>query len=369
MEPSAGLPDPEHHGKPRIGDAVAVPCRGPRAGTRDRPRAPAVAGPYLGQRLGRSPRGLRCRSGDGVVFPSGLELPPCRHPALPALPHGCADPRGWVHPLPPSLHVQMHAVTPGVGSVPPPPVRSRCSQCMDPPHTPSPQRMPVPTQRQAPRQRWGVLPRPRWGRGHVPTPPSGANWDGGAKAALPPPEMPSPRRSGCQPQPWSCGRVMLPGAPQLGAGVGWEEATVGVRRSHQAELGASSTLASSSSLQDAVLNACYRGCRLFSICHFVDASAELNTTRAECEAGEEPAAERPRFPQTPSRGSPPYTAGITLTPSTLPEHPASARPQRCCPQDLAANQAGCRFAVTGCKSGGIRGVLGMRGSSGGLSTP
>lgn len=121
MEPSAGLPDPEHHGKPRIRDAVAVPCRGPRAGTRDRPRAPAVAGPYLGQRLGRSPRGLRCRSGDGVVFPSGLELPPCRHPALPALPHGCADPRGWVHPLPPSLHVQMHAVTPSVGSVPPPP--------------------------------------------------------------------------------------------------------------------------------------------------------------------------------------------------------------------------------------------------------
>ncbi|NXG73037.1 TM59L protein, partial [Baryphthengus martii] len=36
--------------------------------------------------------------------------------------------------------------------------------------------------------------------------------------------------------------------------------------------------------QDAVLNACYRGCRLFSICHFVDPSAELNTTRAECEA-------------------------------------------------------------------------------------
>ncbi|XP_009886169.1 PREDICTED: transmembrane protein 59-like, partial [Charadrius vociferus] len=32
------------------------------------------------------------------------------------------------------------------------------------------------------------------------------------------------------------------------------------------------------------LNACYRGCRLFSICHFVDADAELNTTRAECEA-------------------------------------------------------------------------------------
>uniref|UniRef100_A0A8C5X7Y8 Transmembrane protein 59 n=1 Tax=Malurus cyaneus samueli TaxID=2593467 RepID=A0A8C5X7Y8_9PASS len=57
----------------------------------------------------------------------------------------------------------------------------------------------------------------------------------------------------------------------------------GVRRSPRAEPGASSPL-SSSSPQDAVLNACYRGCRLFSICHFVDASAELNTTRAECEA-------------------------------------------------------------------------------------
>uniref|UniRef100_A0A8D0EJS1 Transmembrane protein 59 like n=1 Tax=Strix occidentalis caurina TaxID=311401 RepID=A0A8D0EJS1_STROC len=49
-------------------------------------------------------------------------------------------------------------------------------------------------------------------------------------------------------------------------------------------LGASFALSSSSSPQDAVLNACYRGCRLFSICHFVDASAELNTTRAQCEA-------------------------------------------------------------------------------------
>uniref|UniRef100_K7FVA2 Transmembrane protein 59 like n=1 Tax=Pelodiscus sinensis TaxID=13735 RepID=K7FVA2_PELSI len=33
-----------------------------------------------------------------------------------------------------------------------------------------------------------------------------------------------------------------------------------------------------------VLDACYRGCRLFSICHFVDVSAELNATRAECES-------------------------------------------------------------------------------------
>uniref|UniRef100_A0A8C3UA88 Transmembrane protein 59 like n=1 Tax=Catharus ustulatus TaxID=91951 RepID=A0A8C3UA88_CATUS len=76
------------------------------------------------------------------------------------------------------------------------------------------------------------------------------------------------------------GGVALPGAPQLGSGgrVG------GVQHSPRAEPGASSALSSSSSLQDAVLNACYRGCRLFSICHFVDASAELNTTRAECEA-------------------------------------------------------------------------------------
>ncbi|XP_077187733.1 transmembrane protein 59-like isoform X2 [Paroedura picta] len=35
---------------------------------------------------------------------------------------------------------------------------------------------------------------------------------------------------------------------------------------------------------DAVLNACYRGCRLFSICHFVDPATELNATRAECES-------------------------------------------------------------------------------------
>ncbi|XP_053153712.1 transmembrane protein 59-like isoform X2 [Hemicordylus capensis] len=36
--------------------------------------------------------------------------------------------------------------------------------------------------------------------------------------------------------------------------------------------------------KDAVLNACYRGCRLFSICHFVDPTAEVNATRAECES-------------------------------------------------------------------------------------
>ncbi|PKU29351.1 transmembrane protein 59-like [Limosa lapponica baueri] len=72
-------------------------------------------------------------------------------------------------------------------------------------------------------------------------------------------------------------------------------------------------------LEDAVLNACYRGCRLFSICHFVDASAELNTTRAECEAGEEPAAEWPLRPKHHPGGSPTYQQHHR-------NHPASAQP-------------------------------------------
>ncbi|XP_010561613.1 PREDICTED: transmembrane protein 59-like [Haliaeetus leucocephalus] len=95
--------------------------------------------------------------------------------------------------------------------------------------------------------------------------------------------MPSPPGLGCQPPAVVLREGGAAWCPPTGCR-GGGEAAVGVRRSHQAELGASSTLASSSSLQDAVLNACYRGCRLFSICHFVDASAELNTTQAECEA-------------------------------------------------------------------------------------
>lgn len=133
---------------------------------------------------------------------------------------------------------------------------------------------------------------------------AGANRDGGTLHALhvqthpgvhpggsggAPPPLGAPGL-GCQPSARSWAGAALPGAPQLGAGgrVG------GVRRSRGAEAGASSALSSSSSPQDAVLNACYRGCRLFSICHFVDASAELNTTRAECEAGE-----RSRWPSGP----------------------------------------------------------------------
>ncbi|KAM6466238.1 transmembrane protein 59-like [Liasis olivaceus] len=45
-----------------------------------------------------------------------------------------------------------------------------------------------------------------------------------------------------------------------------------------------SPAAAPAAAKDAILNACYRGCRLFSICHFVDATAELNATRAECES-------------------------------------------------------------------------------------
>ncbi|NWI20355.1 TM59L protein, partial [Crypturellus soui] len=51
-----------------------------------------------------------------------------------------------------------------------------------------------------------------------------------------------------------------------------------------APAGPSSSSSSCRRRQDAVLNACYRGCRLFSICHFVDAGAGLNATRAQCEA-------------------------------------------------------------------------------------
>ncbi|XP_006003988.1 transmembrane protein 59-like isoform X2 [Latimeria chalumnae] len=40
----------------------------------------------------------------------------------------------------------------------------------------------------------------------------------------------------------------------------------------------------SSAKQEASQHACSRGCRLFSICHFVDGNSGLNITRAECES-------------------------------------------------------------------------------------
>ncbi|GCB76613.1 hypothetical protein scyTo_0021016 [Scyliorhinus torazame] len=39
--------------------------------------------------------------------------------------------------------------------------------------------------------------------------------------------------------------------------------------------------------REAPLSACQRGCRLFSICQFVDGINRLNSTRAECEAGKD----------------------------------------------------------------------------------
>lgn len=34
------------------------------------------------------------------------------------------------------------------------------------------------------------------------------------------------------------------------------------------------------------MNACYRGCRLYSICQFVNGNAGFNTSREECQGGE-----------------------------------------------------------------------------------
>lgn len=38
--------------------------------------------------------------------------------------------------------------------------------------------------------------------------------------------------------------------------------------------------------QEEELYACQRGCRLFSICQFVDDGADLNRTKQECDSGE-----------------------------------------------------------------------------------
>lgn len=38
--------------------------------------------------------------------------------------------------------------------------------------------------------------------------------------------------------------------------------------------------------QEEELFACQRGCRLFSICQFVDDGADLNRTKQECDSGE-----------------------------------------------------------------------------------
>lgn len=44
---------------------------------------------------------------------------------------------------------------------------------------------------------------------------------------------------------------------------------------------------SPSLLQDSVMNACHRGCRLYSICQFVNGNAGFNTSKEECQGGED----------------------------------------------------------------------------------
>lgn len=134
--------------------------------------------------------------GDGAVFPSGSP-PPAPSPA-----HA---PRGATQPCAPQCcvcsdpHVHASAVFPAPSMHAPP-----CTRSPEQPPPPSPWP-------RAPAEMWG----PRWGQGHMQTPPLAATR--GAKAALPPRDAVAPG-SVCQPRPWSCGRVGVPGAPQPGAG-------------------------------------------------------------------------------------------------------------------------------------------------------
>lgn len=64
---------------------------------------------------------------------------------------------------------------------------------------------------------------------------------------------------------------------------------------------------SPSLLQDSVMNACHRGCRLYSICQFVNGNAGFNTSKEECQGGESTHGRkrcRPRNPQIRSPGDP-----------------------------------------------------------------
>uniref|UniRef100_A0A8C4HGQ6 Transmembrane protein 59-like n=1 Tax=Dicentrarchus labrax TaxID=13489 RepID=A0A8C4HGQ6_DICLA len=46
------------------------------------------------------------------------------------------------------------------------------------------------------------------------------------------------------------------------------------------------TIKNKSPAKDSVMNACHRGCRLYSICQFVNGNAGFNTSREECQGGE-----------------------------------------------------------------------------------
>ncbi|CAB1331431.1 unnamed protein product, partial [Coregonus sp. 'balchen'] len=45
------------------------------------------------------------------------------------------------------------------------------------------------------------------------------------------------------------------------------------------------TIKNKSPAKDSILNACHRGCRLYSICQFVNGNAGFNTSRDECQGG------------------------------------------------------------------------------------
>lgn len=47
-------------------------------------------------------------------------------------------------------------------------------------------------------------------------------------------------------------------------------------------------------LQDSVMNACHRGCRLYSICQFVNGNAGFNTSKEECQGGEDTKGRKPK---------------------------------------------------------------------------
>ncbi|MEQ2296030.1 hypothetical protein AMECASPLE_020683 [Ameca splendens] len=46
------------------------------------------------------------------------------------------------------------------------------------------------------------------------------------------------------------------------------------------------TIKNKSPAKDSIMNACHRGCRLYSICQFVNGDAGFNTSKEECQGGE-----------------------------------------------------------------------------------
>ncbi|XP_036378554.1 transmembrane protein 59-like [Megalops cyprinoides] len=62
------------------------------------------------------------------------------------------------------------------------------------------------------------------------------------------------------------------------------------------------TVKNKSTAKDSILNACHRGCRLFSICQFVNGNAGFNTSREECQGACQEAYSRPAEQEACSTG-------------------------------------------------------------------